>query len=143
VAFKVHFSSSGNIIQTPIGGYPFKFDSVIFNDGQAYSPQTGVFTTPVSGVYTFAIQIFNTAAQRQLLDIMVNGNIASRMGMDTHVTGGDPQDSGMTAVIIKLVQGDRVWVQQADGYNAQLTIFATIHTFFDGALLYAIMCIKW
>ena len=57
VAFLAQFSSSGSVI-TPASG-PFHMDKVIFNDGNGYDPLTGIFTTPVSGVYIFAAQFFS------------------------------------------------------------------------------------
>lgn len=115
----------------PVHNRAYKFDTVVFNDGNAYNPILGVFTAPYSGVYTFTFQIFTHLAERAIVDIRVNGNIISRMGLDT-VNQSVQSDS--TSVTAKLVAGDKVWVE-AGSANA-LDIYGPNHTFFSGALLF-------
>ncbi|KAK7115303.1 complement C1q and tumor necrosis factor-related protein 9-like [Littorina saxatilis] len=128
VGFKATFSVS---TLTPSITGPYKFDRVVFNDGNAYNPILGVFTAPYSGVYTFTFQIFTHLAERAIVDIRVNGNVISRMGLDT-VNQSVQSDS--TSVTAKLVAGDKVWVE-AGSANA-LDIYGPNHTFFYGALLF-------
>ena len=128
VAFKATFSPS--TLQPPTTG-PYKFDRVIFNDRNAYDPVLGVFTAPYSGVYMFTFQIFTHTAERPVIDIKVNGNIAARMILDsTH----EAVQSDSTALTVKLSHGDRVWVEAGD--HSALDLYGPNHTFFSGALLY-------
>lgn len=128
VAFKVTFSPS---TLRPPGTGPYKFDMVIFNDGNAYDPVLGVFTAPYSGVYIFSFQIFTHLAERPTIDIKVNGNIAARMAVDT--TNETPQ-SDSTTLTVKLLRGDRVWAEAGD--SSAIDVYGPNHTFFSGALLY-------
>ena len=105
--------------------------TVIFNDRNACDPVLGVFTAPYSGVYMFTFQIFTHTAERPVIDIKVNGNIAARMILDsTH----EAVQSDSTALTVKLSHGDRVWVEAGD--HSALDLYGPNHTFFSGALLY-------
>lgn len=132
VAFRAQFSA-GTLIAPTSSAY--KFDQVIFNDGKAYDPISGIFTAPYQGVYLFTFQIFTHAAERPLIDIKVNGNIVTRMSAAT--AQANPEKSAVTSVLVKLLQGDRVWVETA--YNKDTTdIFGGVHSYFTGALQYTI-----
>lgn len=130
VAFRAQFSA-GTLIAPTSGAY--KFDQVIFNDGKAYDPISGIFTVPYQGVYLFAFQIFTHAAERPLIDIKVNGNIVTRMSNAT--AQANPEESAVTSVLVKLLQGDRVWVE---AYIGAADIFGTVNSYFTGALQYTI-----
>ena len=136
MAFNAQFSADA--LDAPASG-PYTFDTVIFNDGNAYDPTHGVFTAPYDGVYVFATQVFTNGAERPVTDIIVNGNIASRMALDADSTGdesyGETRQSSMTSVNVRLSTGDRVWVK--NGYTQSMAVHGQHHTFFTGALLYA------
>ena len=134
------WSSLAGTLTAP-GTGPYQFDHVIFNDGDAYNPALGVFTAPYDGVYVFATQLFTQAEERAMNDIVVNGNSASRMALDAASQGSsssaEREQSVVTTVNVKLVQGDTVWVQNGYGHPVPLGIYGKYHSLFTGALLYA------
>ena len=133
VAFKAHFSAS--TLHVP-GNAAYKFDSLIFNDGDAYNPVLGVFTAPYDGMYIFSAQLFAHANEILLADLMVNGAIVSRWALRTErLASGEREQSSITTVTVKLSEGDTVWVQQS--ISTPMDIFGSVHSFFTGALLYA------
>ena len=134
VAFSTQFSADHPTAQITS---PFKFDQVIFNDGNAYNPTLGVFTAPFPGVYTFSLQIFTYGSERPVVDIRVNGRVAHRMALDTTTLAGSQngEDSDSMSVTLKLAQGDRVWVETIID---NISLWGSVHTFFTGALLYSI-----
>nr|KAG5691133.1 hypothetical protein BaRGS_030941 [Batillaria attramentaria] len=135
VAFYVQLShDSDNTVPAPSSG-PYKFGQVVLNDGNGYDPVTGIFTAPFPGVYTFALQIFLRGPQYALIDIKVNNNPVSRMGLDTRAAGTDPDDSDSTSVTVKLEAGDKVWVQSGTGHH---TLVSDYHTYFTGYLVYTV-----
>ena len=136
VAFSAQFSAAHPATQVSSA---FKFDQVTFNDGDAYDPMLGLFTAPFPGVYTFSVQIFTYGAERLVVDIQVNGGLAHRMALDTSLLGGSQhgEDSDSMTLTLRLAQGDRVWVEGFGGQGTA-TLWGGGHTFFTGALLYAI-----
>ncbi|KAL8591035.1 hypothetical protein ACOMHN_002580 [Nucella lapillus] len=116
VAFSAQFSAANPTVQQYS---TFKFDQVNINDGNAYDAQLGIFTAPFPGVYTFS----------------VNGTPAHRMDIDTRGLDAsfNGEDSVAMTVVLKLNQGDRVSVANADSDH---TFWGSIHTFFNGHLLY-------
>jgi len=134
VAFMAQFSDS-NALGTDEG--PYVFDSVIYNDGNAYDESTGIFTAPYSGTYIFSAQMFTDGSETEhpFVDIEVNNSTIARLAFENG--GGETddaqEDSDSTTVTIKLQQGDRVWVQSEEGRIYHY--WGQFHTFFSGALL--------
>ncbi|KAK7505879.1 hypothetical protein BaRGS_00003150 [Batillaria attramentaria] len=128
VAFLVQAATDRTMPQSS----PYKFDQIILNDGNGYDATLGVFTAPYAGVYILALQVFVNVGERPMLDITVNGNVVSRMALDTRsLPVNDESDS--TTVVVKLKAQDRVWVQSLTG---AYTYWGVFHTFFTGCLLY-------
>ncbi|XP_076470698.1 uncharacterized protein LOC143300710 [Babylonia areolata] len=83
------------------------FDTVLTNNGQAYSAETGKFTTPLPGTYVFFATIlsgYNTKVESALI---VNDKEVARMYSGAH----DAHGSGSNAAILNLRSGDSVWVR--------------------------------
>ena len=116
-------------------GNTLKCDKIIVNDGNAYSPFTGVFTVPITGVYllTFTFDIWHAGRYEGLQLLVNNRNI-----VDAIAEGNNDKHamSGNTA-IIKLTQGEKVWLESfwsSDG-EVQSTTSGKLTTF-SGVLLY-------
>ncbi|XP_029302319.1 complement C1q-like protein 4 [Cottoperca gobio] len=97
---------------------PFKVDKLIpykhvfINLGDGYSVETGIFTVPLSGVYSLAVTIFSDAGSAGALlaacaSLQVNDEvIVSGREKNTH----DQEDSSTIVVARNLKAGDKVAV---------------------------------
>ena len=120
----VQFSST--LATTPTSG-PFRFDHVVFSDGNGYDPLLGVYTAPFTGVYVISAKFF---------DFNLNRNLLDRMGFDiTAGTSGHEDSSHSSTFTIKLQAGDKVWLESIVGraYN----LYGGYHSYFSGVLISA------
>ncbi|XP_060551478.1 uncharacterized protein LOC132713047 [Ruditapes philippinarum] len=106
VAFSVYLSEHV-VKETDLDNFIIKFDGITLNEGSMYNKYTGVFTTPVSGVYHFNFHI--SAAWDGLIypTLMKNGQkvVSSYL---------NPQGftlNGSNSVLVYLNTGDSLWVQ--------------------------------
>jgi hypothetical protein len=61
------------------------------------------------------------------------------MAITTEGTGANNAESNTATIVVRLIQGNRVWVQHAATTGVMAAdIWGTIHTYFNGALLYTI-----
>ncbi|XP_062579162.1 complement C1q tumor necrosis factor-related protein 3-like [Saccostrea cucullata] len=107
----------------------FAFDVVITNNGNGYTPQTGIFTTPISGVYGFSwtmmaagTHIAGTKGDYGEIrtHIMQNGIIKGTLHVDTETYGDDASSTGF--VILNLNKDDTVkiskaWIGEGSAYS--------------------------
>lgn len=133
VAFSASLFSSGN---TEIGPFPgdtiLVFRTVFTNDGNAYSPATGIFTAPVVGVYYFRFTAFSVGYESKRVSLLKNGQ--SIIIITGTYLAKDPEDSSSNAVVLKLDQGDEVHLVLHDGHQVYDDV--NHHTTFSGFLLY-------
>ncbi len=52
---------------------PYKFDEVLFDQGQNYNPNTGVYLVPNSGMYYISTQLYGSRVQYMDYVIQVDG----------------------------------------------------------------------
>ncbi|KAL8574116.1 hypothetical protein ACOMHN_060692 [Nucella lapillus] len=103
VAFTVRFS---NDPITDVGQHSIlKFDNVQFNLGNAFSPQSGIFTAPESGVYAFHLSLMGSW-QWSELSLVKNGAV-----IDSVHVNDDSFDQGSLFETVHLNAGELVWVQ--------------------------------
>ncbi|OWF51026.1 complement C1q subcomponent subunit C-like [Mizuhopecten yessoensis] len=107
-----------------------KFDRVIFNEGNAYNSSTGSFTCQVPGTYHFvwSVQIQNTDWGHVLVDFQLNGNTKGFT-----ITFGPKEHTSTNSIIIRLEQGDRVWLQKRSMNQIKI---AAYETSFSGHFLF-------
>ena len=131
----VHFTVRlGSDISVPKDGV-VKFDTVITNVGGGYinsssNPDYGKFIVPVSGTYQFLATITNSdqaTNTKAKIDIVVNDTWKANMG----VSG--KEDVGTCHLVIKLDEGDAVWVKSVI-YNPNY--YELFYTSFSGHLIY-------
>ena len=85
-----------------------KYDNVITNVGKAYTPSTGIFLVPVSGIYTVSVSMMGHPTNGIHLQLEQNGSELVRL-----FTGGaGSYELASHTINIELTRGDRVWVQR-------------------------------
>ena len=134
VAFSAYLSHAINNMSI---GFTIKCDQVLLNDGNAYSPYSGTFTVPETGVYllTFYITAANLGDRTHVKLVSKNVNIIDAVVSvkdSWHFTMG-----GNTA-IVRLNSGDRVWMEIYDTAGVQLYSRLDYRwVTFSGVLLYS------
>ncbi|XP_053401552.1 collagen alpha-2(VIII) chain-like [Mercenaria mercenaria] len=133
VAFSAYISNYQN------GLAPHKtltFDSAILNDGKGYNNHTGIFTTPVSGVYLVSFFIADRDVNQVFVQLTVDNTIVSTACAETiqnrHI------DQGGNVVLVRLTKGQNMWVEVTTG-NAHIESHTAYRfTSFSAVLLYEV-----
>ncbi|KAL7832931.1 hypothetical protein SRHO_G00299490 [Serrasalmus rhombeus] len=114
------------------------YQDVITNIGGAYNSQTGVFTAPVNGVYTFLIYFFTwSRSESTLLHIFKNtdhlvGSFVYKSTPEQPIRG----ESSSNAVIVQLQKYDRVHVLLYS--RSKITNGVSKLSTFSGTLLFSL-----
>jgi hypothetical protein len=87
------------------------FPAVIHNIRGGYNPNTGVFTAPTEGHYVFFVTVVEFDKQDSVFDLVLNG--ASKVR--TYGSFKAPYQTGANMAVLRLEQGDRVWIRRAFG----------------------------
>ena len=116
-------------------GHTVKCDRVILNDGNGYSPITGIFTVPQTGVYllTFNFGIWSINDFTEINLVVNNQNLVDATGQVKSVR--HRETSGNT-VITHLDQGDSVWLESQQQDSEVISNPFYRWTTFSGVLLY-------
>ncbi|XP_060557366.1 heavy metal-binding protein HIP-like [Ruditapes philippinarum] len=107
IAFKARL----NVNTAVVGGQTIVFPVLIFKEGDAYNTDTGQFTAPVSGMYTFSLAFCVYTNKLLTVKIMVEGTqyTASLFNGD----GSSGRSSADTVAIV--TAGKKVWVEVIPG----------------------------
>ena len=118
-------------------GYTIKCDQVLLNDGNAYSPYTGAFTVPETGVYllTMSINAFHNGHKNHVKLVSNNRNIVDAIvwvvDSDHHVMGGN-------TAIVRLNSGEKIWLEIYSNGGSELYSKGDYRwVTFSGVLLYS------
>ncbi|KAK7098993.1 hypothetical protein V1264_003200 [Littorina saxatilis] len=132
VAFTAYFSYNPDSLHVGTNT-PFKFDKVVVNIGQAYDPNTGIFTAPAGGLYSF---FFNIEHDNHHGSIYVALEAAGKAICFASVNGPDYShyDEGTCGATTHLVKGQTVQVRRDDG---DFYIHRNRFTSFSGVLVSA------
>ncbi|XP_041377289.1 complement C1q-like protein 4 [Gigantopelta aegis] len=101
------------------------FDKMYLNDGNAYSPRSGMFRAPVSGLYLFTLHVLPSSSEMEFRIVKEGSAIAYVVA--TH-SGGT--ESIQTA--IHLHKNQEVWVVKVYGGD---TLRGSLLSTFSGFLL--------
>lgn len=112
VYFTAHMSDSQHPVHVGTSNTPFKFDDVVTNFGNAYNPQTGVFTAPVSGVYVFYVQMMKHDNGPETTFIMQKGGAILCMNS---LDDGNNYDKSTCLVTTHMQRGETVFVTRYSG----------------------------
>ncbi|KAH3847428.1 heavy metal-binding protein HIP-like [Dreissena polymorpha] len=105
------------------------FETVLFNGGGGYHPNTGYFIAPQSGVYMFSTSVLHRSQTLPFYgELTHNGKPVARI----HADGGI-WDSGSQTVIIEVQAGDDIWVRNI--INSNELIHGNLFCSFSGVLL--------
>jgi hypothetical protein len=85
-----------------------KYDKVITNVGKAYTPSTGIFLVPLSGIYTVSVSMMGHPTNKIHLQLERNGSELVRL----YTGGAGSYELVSHTINIELTRGDRVWVQR-------------------------------
>ena len=132
VAFSAYLDHN---IQHMGTGHTIKCNKVLLNDGNHYNAFTGTFTVPQTGVYllTFNFDIWTSYGSTRVRLVVNNREIVDATG--TVKASSKDLMSGNTA-IIKLNQGESVWLENELNNGEVVSGSHYRWTTFSGVLLY-------
>ncbi|KAL4217435.1 hypothetical protein ACF0H5_023885 [Mactra antiquata] len=119
------------------------FDHMYTDVGSGYNARTGVFISPVAGIFVFEVTTLAERNKYSYLDLYHNSNyILSVYG---HKSGCD-YGSGANAIILDIQKGDRVYVKARDSSlygDIDINIYgrtSEIYSIFSGYLVHSPTC---
>lgn len=107
IAFSSHLSSAANDLGNQ---NVVPFDTVTFNEGNAFDPVLHIFTCPTDGIYVFMAALVSEYQQNTATEIVLNGNPLAIV-YSAGSSGSHGYDQGFNSVITRCNAGNRVWVQ--------------------------------
>ncbi|KAK7939951.1 hypothetical protein WMY93_003277 [Mugilogobius chulae] len=109
VAFSASLYQTGSGDTGPFNvATPLKYKNVFSNFGNNYNPATGIFTSPIKGVFYFRFTMHNTHVANSIVSLVKNG-VRVVSVWDTVTT--DANDIGSNAAVLSLEAGDTVYVE--------------------------------
>ena len=119
----IAFNAKGAKDNSPETKQRIVFQSVVFNVGNAYDTETGIFTSPINGTFLFSVQLCahnqKTVQFQVVVDNSENVILAIR-----HYDYHDHVSTSNT-VPQYLTEGQRVWVQASYGSTSRLLYEST------------------
>jgi hypothetical protein len=114
-------------------GQVIVFPIVLFNEGDAYSSQTGKFTATTNGTYLFTITLCVKYNHNMYAEIKVDGvpytKVYIHSNADSHCNTAD------TIAVLK--SGQSVWVQSSGSSSGKIIQQNSLYwSTFSGALLH-------
>jgi hypothetical protein len=86
------------------------FGKVTLNSGSAYNGNTGIFTAPRDGIYSFTWTTLTTSGKYFYTEIVINGNTIGYNHADGK-SGSSQLDSSSTTAVIRMKKQDKVWIR--------------------------------
>ncbi|XP_060581596.1 C1q-related factor-like [Ruditapes philippinarum] len=100
----IAFSAKDSLSLSPLVGQKFIFKTVLFNYGNGYDNNEGIFTVPTSGTYFFTAQFCVNGNHALHVELVSNGEVLKRIFWSDTST----QCYSMNAIAV-LNAGARVW----------------------------------
>ncbi|XP_062386581.1 complement C1q-like protein 2 [Sardina pilchardus] len=92
-----------------------KYENVITNVGNAYNPNTGIFTVPVKGIYFFTFVLFNPIGNNHPTGGQLMKNTEMVVSATDNIPGTDTEDTTSNSVTLDLEVSDTVYIQMESG----------------------------
>ncbi|XP_047435303.1 complement C1q-like protein 2 [Mugil cephalus] len=136
VAFTASMSPRTNCLGPFTRNRPIPYDVITLNHGSAYNPALGLFTAPLSGLYSFSFSVYSKvggAGERMYYKVQLirNGEPVTSTWEDNRE---DSEDSNSQTILLSLQQGGQVYVELLNG--RQLCDNAEGLNTFAGSLIY-------
>jgi hypothetical protein len=130
VAFKTRLDAD---TAAPVGQV-IVFPTVLFNEGDAYSGETGQFTATTNGTYLFTIALCVLTNRYVYVDIMVDGVAYTK----TYICDDDTIDCVTADTVVVLKAGQSVWVQPSSSSSGTKIYHSSSYYWntFSGVLLH-------
>ncbi|XP_048765817.2 heavy metal-binding protein HIP-like [Ostrea edulis] len=90
------------------------FGKVTLNSGSAYNGNTGIFTAPTDGIYSFTWTILTKMGSYFNTQIVINGNIVGYNYVDGKA-GSAQYEASSTTAVIRMKKKDKVWIRANSG----------------------------
>ncbi|VDI10398.1 Hypothetical predicted protein [Mytilus galloprovincialis] len=109
-----------------------QFDKVWTNNGNDYDPHTGIFKSPINGVYQFSFTVMSSSGKSLLVYLWQNEN---RL---VAVYPGNGYNEGTANMVLNLQKGDRVYVKCGGSDHGYIhTSNGYWYSMFSGYLIHA------
>lgn len=99
-----------------------------FNLGNGYFPSSGIFLSPVTGVYNFQITIHVTTGRFE-------GYLSLNGVPQTYLTASAPETYPSVSLTLRLNTGDKVWVVRS---NSMRPVITARKSLFSGFLVHVV-----
>ncbi|CAC5424158.1 unnamed protein product [Mytilus coruscus] len=112
IAFHARMSTD----KTHLASYAtVKFETIVTNEGQAYSPVTGVFTCPQDGTYSFSWTLITLAGNECNTEFVVNGT--GIVYVHDEANSSNNHKSSSQSAVVQLKKGNKTWIRahRSDG----------------------------
>ncbi|XP_063418562.1 collagen alpha-2(VIII) chain-like [Mytilus trossulus] len=123
------FQSMLTKAQTPGNNGAIKFDKVVINTQKGYNPTTGIFTTPLAGIYQFSYTVMSLSGKHLVVYISHN-NVKQQMTW----LKGSSFETGTANNILNLKKGDQVAVKSEGSYTIH-SDSTNLYSSFSGYLI--------
>nr|XP_019967769.1 PREDICTED: complement C1q-like protein 2 [Paralichthys olivaceus] len=132
VAFAASLGGNG-LVKTTSGNKDLIYRDVLTNVGDAYNPDTGVFTAPIRGVYY--IRFTANAPTGFPMSAVLYKNGASIQLIAHEQASGEGSDTASNGATLLLEQGDKL--KMVLWHNTQIWDNSNHHSTFSGFLLFS------
>ncbi|XP_056016180.1 complement C1q tumor necrosis factor-related protein 3-like [Ostrea edulis] len=92
------------------------FRKVTLNSGSAYDGNTGIFTAPRDGIYSFTWTIMTIPGSTFHTEIVINGKLVGYNYADGK-NGSSHFESSSATAMIRMKKKDKVWIRTHGGYG--------------------------